>query len=75
MILFEKEIINTDGLKLKITIFTEDGRSPQQIKDGLPERLEHIFRVEVYDEPTLSWIQAREERLEFLVFDRVEDGS
>jgi len=75
MSLFEKEITNIDGLRLKISILTEDGRSPKEISEDLPERPEHIFRVQVYDEPTSSWIQAREERLEFLVFDRVDDGS
>jgi len=70
--LYEQELTNIDGLQLRITFFKRDARSPMEIQANDPIRYEHVYRCEVYDTPTETWIIAREEILEYLQFDRQE---
>lgn len=70
--LYQQEITNVDGQRIKVSFFKRDARSPMEIQNNDSERFEHVYSVEVYDEPTETWIIGKEEILEYLTFDRQE---
>jgi hypothetical protein len=77
--LYQHELVNIDGLRIRVTFFRRDARSPREIADNSPIRYEHVLMKEVYDEPTETWMPVpamtnpnREEILEYLQFD--DDG-
>jgi hypothetical protein len=71
-VLFQHNLTNAEGLQIRATFFKRDARSPRDVSNNEPIRYEHCYNVEVYDEPTETWIIAREEILEQLSFDRQE---
>jgi hypothetical protein len=71
-ILYQHTLTNVDGLQIRVSFFKRDARSPMEVQNNAEIRYEHVYHTEVYDEPTETWIIAREEILEYLQFDRQE---
>ncbi len=71
-ILYQHELVNVDGLQIKVTLFKRDARSPKETQNNAEIRYEHVYCVEVYDLGVDDWVIASEQILEYLQFDRQE---
>lgn len=45
MVLFEQELNNVEGQRIKVSFFKRDARSPKEINNNDPERFEHVYNV------------------------------
>lgn len=64
-ILFQQEVINVEGQRIRVSFFKRDARSPQEISDNVDVRYEHIRKLEIFANE--SWHNVSEEIIEYLV--------
>ena len=64
-VLFEHEITNVEGQKIKVLFFKRDARSPKEIENNDPIRYEHVRSLEFFDNDV--WNKVSEEIIEYLI--------